>query len=260
VPAATVLVRTEAIRSVDGFDVDMRVGEDVDLVWRLADAGWRCWYVGDEAWVTHEPREGLLGGLRQRVAYGTSATSLDARHPGAVTPVAVSGWSVAVWAAAAAGHPLVALGIAAGTTARLARRLDFLEHPVEEAIRLAGRGHLGAGDLLGRAVIRPWWPAALAAAAMSRRARRLALAAAIVPPLRTWRRERPALGPVAYVACHLADDVAYSTGVWLGAVRARSFGALAPRLRAWPGSDGRVVADLVRKRRSGRRSRTRSAR
>src|SRR4029078_6240242 len=95
--------RTEGLRGLGGLEEALRVGEDVDLVWRLVDAGWRCWYVGDEAWVTHAPRDGILEALRQRVQYGTSAAGLDARHPGAVSPVSVSGWSVAVWAAAALG-------------------------------------------------------------------------------------------------------------------------------------------------------------
>ena len=33
-----------ALREVDGFDPELRLGEDVDLVWRLDAAGWRCRY------------------------------------------------------------------------------------------------------------------------------------------------------------------------------------------------------------------------
>ncbi len=234
VPAAALVCRTEAIRSIGGFDESLPVGEDVDLVWRLVDAEWRCWYVGDDAWVSHPARGDVYGGLRQRFDYGTSAAALDDLHPGNVAPVSVSGWSAALWAALALGRPRTAAVIAIGTTVALARRLDFLEHPGEEAARLAGRGHLGAGELLGRAVVRPWWPVALAGGLTSRRLRRLGIVAAVVPPLLEWRRSRPALDPVSFVICHVADDVAYSAGVWVGCRRRRSWGALAPTFPNWP--------------------------
>ena len=35
---------TEALRSIGGFDRTLRFGEDVDAVWRLVEAGWRCRY------------------------------------------------------------------------------------------------------------------------------------------------------------------------------------------------------------------------
>jgi mycofactocin system glycosyltransferase len=228
VPAAAILCRTEAVRSLGGFDDLLRVGEDVDLVWRMTEAGWRSWYAGDEGWVTHPVRPDLGAALRQRIAYGSSAAPLDLRHPGAVAPLAVSGWSAGVWAAAAAGQPLVGLAVAASNVVAMSRKVRFLDHPGVESARLVGRGHLGAGELLGRALVRPWFPFTVAAALTSRRARRVALAAAVVPPLLEWARRRPPLDPVRWTACSLADDVSYSVGVWSGCVRARSFRSLRP--------------------------------
>ena len=42
VPTAALLVRRAALG--DGFDESLRNGEDVDLVWRLIEAGWRVRY------------------------------------------------------------------------------------------------------------------------------------------------------------------------------------------------------------------------
>ena len=42
VPAAARVVRAEAFEEVGGFDEALDVREDVDLVWRLVEAGWRC--------------------------------------------------------------------------------------------------------------------------------------------------------------------------------------------------------------------------
>lgn len=228
VPSAALVMRRAALVEVGGFDAGLRVGEDVDLVWRLADADHRVWYCGDVVTVGHRHRSSLLGWARRRYDYGTSAALLEDRHPGAVRPLGISKWSAAVWAAVAVGQPIVAMGIAAATTAQLATRLDFLDQPIAVAFSLAGRGDLHAGESLARAFIRPWWPLAQLASLGSRRARRVAIAAAVVPPLLEWRRQRPALDPVRWTILCLADDVAYSAGVWVGCLRTGRFAAIAP--------------------------------
>ena len=47
--------RTHVVRELGGFDEAMRLGEDVDLVWRVAAAGHRCRYEPTSV-VHHEPR------------------------------------------------------------------------------------------------------------------------------------------------------------------------------------------------------------
>jgi hypothetical protein len=68
----------------------------------------------------------------------------------------------------------------------------------------------------------------------SRRLRRALLLAAVVPPVIEWATEHPSHGPVTYVGLRLADDVAYSAGVWVGAVRSRTTEPLLPDLTSWP--------------------------
>ena len=58
VPAAAIVCRTEAIRSISGFDENLRTGEDVDLVWRLIAAGYRCRYEPGSV-VNHQPRDSI---------------------------------------------------------------------------------------------------------------------------------------------------------------------------------------------------------
>jgi hypothetical protein len=186
--------------------------------------------------VHHPARQTAREWLRQRFDYGTSAAPLASRHPGDVAPVAVSGWSAAAWGLAAAGHPIAGVATAAGTTALLAPKLHPLPDAWREAVRLAGMGHLLAGRRLADAVTRAWWPAALVAAAVSKRARRALVATAIVPALLEWRERRPAdVDPARFVLAKLADDVAYGAGVWTGCIRERSFRALVPDLANWPG-------------------------
>jgi len=218
VPAAALVVRAAALHEIGGFDRALRVGEDVDVVWRLAGAGWRCRYEPSVV-VHHQPRSSWRRLLSQRVAYGSSAAPLARRHPGAVAPVRISGWSAGAWALLLSGHPRAALVVAGGTSAALVPKLTGV--PAAVSVRLAATGHLRAGQQLGAAARRAWWPAFAAAAVVSRRARWLALLAAA-----------PALldgGPL-----RILDDMAYGAGVWKGAITERCIAALRPDLRSWP--------------------------
>ena len=122
VPATALVVRRAALEELGGFAEDLRFGEDVDLVWRLVAAGHRVRY-DPRSVVVHEPRATLAGWARQRFDYGSSSGPLAVRHPGALTPLAVSGWSVAAWGLVAARRPVAGVAVAAGTTALLARKL-----------------------------------------------------------------------------------------------------------------------------------------
>jgi mycofactocin system glycosyltransferase len=232
VPAAALVVRASALRAIGGFDESLRTGEDVDMVWRLIEAGHRCRYEPASP-VRHRPRATLSAWARQRIAYGRSAAVLERRHPGSVAPLRMSGWSAAVWALVFARRPVVAVIVAGGTVAALRRKLNDL--PPQESVRLAGLGHLHAGRQVASAITRAWWPIALFAAVFVRRARLPLLGAATIPPLLDWVGSRGPLDPLRYTGLRLADDIAYGTGVWIGAIEQRSARSLAPEFTNWPG-------------------------
>jgi mycofactocin system glycosyltransferase len=232
VPGAALVVRAAA--AGDGFAEDMRVGEDVDFVWRLAARGWHVRYE-PAAVLAHQHRVRLRAWFARRVDYGTSAAPLELRHPGSVPAVSMSGWSAAAWAAAAAGRPGVGAAITGTATALLARRLA----PVTSgawplAGHLAAGGTLAAGRVLGSALSRAWWPVAIPAAAGVRRLRIPLAVLVLAPPALGWLERRPPMNPAGYVAARLLDDVAYSVGVWKGCVAHRTARPLLPRL-TWRG-------------------------
>ena len=229
VPTAALLVRRAALEDVGGFDESLRVGEDVDLVWRLHAAGWRVRYEPTVE-VRHPSRSTLAAWARQRFRYGTSAAPLAERHGAAVAPLGISGWSAAAWALVLLGRPVAGLAVGAGTTAALAPKLRGLRHPAREAVRIAGVGNLYAGRAAADALRRPWWPLALLLGWRVRRTRPALLAAATVPALLEWREQRPRIGGAQFVALRLLDDVAYGAGLWAGCARARSTRALRPVL------------------------------
>jgi mycofactocin system glycosyltransferase len=229
VPSAALLVRRAALG--DGFDETMRVAEDVDLVWRLAAAGWRLRYEPAGA-VAHDHPARTVAWLRRRAFYGTGAALLAARHGSAVAPVVLAPESGLAWALALFGGRrgrAAAAGLLAVTAVRLARRLGRPGEPLPLgfAAGLVLRGQAASGRALARAVTRHHWPLALAASG-SRRARRGVLVVAVGDALAAWWPHRHRVGPVRFAAARRLEDLAYGAGLWWGALRSRSPRALLP--------------------------------
>ena len=238
VPTAAIVYRRSVLEAHGGFDEELQVGEDVDLVWRIVASGHTVRYEPD-AVVTHRNRPTWRALAHQRMRYGSSAPALDRRHPGAVPPVELDAWSMAAWALpAVAGRQGVVLGAAAAlsTTAALVPKLrGRFDRPTLESVRLAGLGNLWAGRWLAHATMRSWLPIAVVLSVRSRRARRATALAAVVPPLLRWREVRPEIDPVRWVAASALDDAAYCAGIWWGCARQGSWRVLLPRVSRIPG-------------------------
>jgi mycofactocin system glycosyltransferase len=234
VPAACLVGRTHLLQTIGGFAASMTVGEDVDLVWRLVESGYRVRYE-PAVRIDHDDRTRWWPWARRRFDYGKSAAPLARRHPGNLRLLGISGWTAAVWALGAGGRIDGAAILASGTAVALAARLQGLDHPAREGFRLAWQGHLGAARVLASAVTRTWWPIATLAALRSKRARRLLVAAALGPALIDCWQQRPPLDPFRWTAIRLADDVAYGTGVWAGCVQQGVSEPLVPSFANWPG-------------------------
>lgn len=275
-PSAAGLARVEALRGlpVPGFDPALQVGEDVDLLWRLHEAGWRVRY-RPSARVGHDHRTDPSGWLLRKAVYGSSAAPLAARHPGQVPPLAAPDWAAAACALLLLQRrwsTVAALAVAVRGAVRLARRVAPPSPAADDdrrtddrradddrraayrlvARKLAPEALAGTGMQFGAALLRHWWPVALPAAVLSRRARRALLAAALLEALTDRRRRRadPAdrPGPVSYPVLRRVDDLAYGAGVWWGAWREREAGPLLPlithpdRPATAPSANGRPAA------------------
>lgn len=79
---ANCAVRAEAFAAVGGFCEDARAGEDADLCWRLAAAGWRLEH-RPGARAEHRARATLGALLGQLAVHGAGMAWLARRHPGA---------------------------------------------------------------------------------------------------------------------------------------------------------------------------------
>ncbi|WP_280268670.1 mycofactocin biosynthesis glycosyltransferase MftF [Nocardia wallacei] len=222
VPAAALVVRGTALREIGGFDESLRLGEDVDLVWRLVSAGHTVRYQPLST-VHHEPRPGIRAFVRQRFGYGTAAAALARRHPGLLDAARMSPGAGAQAVLAATGHPAAAVLPAAVRTLWTMRRLRPSNVPVRDILVLTAAGQLSLARQLADALRRLWWPLALC----SRRGRRLLRAAWLAAAAES-------LFDNSDVTLRFADELAYGIGVWAGCVRHRTFAPLLPRIRRTP--------------------------
>jgi mycofactocin glycosyltransferase len=239
VPAACLLARTESLEG--GFDESMRVGEDVDLVWRLDERGWRVRYDADVV-VAHRTPATARTWLLRKALYGTSAAQLARRHGGAVAPATftLSG-ALVVLASVHRGRWPTSVAVIAfvGHAARLRRSLPESPDRLRVTAELALEGLVASAMQASALLLRHWAPVALPAGLLWSRSRQAVVAALLLDLLADGPARPRVLAPSDLLARRL-DDVAYGAGVWLGAIRARSAACLLPRL-------------VTRSRRTGRR-------
>jgi mycofactocin system glycosyltransferase len=224
-----------------GFDEEMALGEDADLVWRALRAGCGVRYE-PEAGIVHRHRTRLLSLLRRRADYGSSESDLRLRHPEArrvmavpavgVTSLAALALLLVVWQASFGLASLAALALCAEVGVKLRRlRKTGLRLPVRKVaaavMRQHGAGiyHLGANavryyalPLLGASLL---WPSLVPPV----------LVLLLVPPLMDHRRLRPGTSPASFVLLYWLEMGAYQLGVWHGCLRRRTLRPMVPRLR-----------------------------
>lgn len=230
-PGACLVVRVDALGT--GFSGDMRVGEDVDLVWRLAEAGWRIRYE-PAATVWHEHRQTVSEWLGRKRFYGSSADRLASNHPLAIAPAVLHPWTVGVIVALMAQRrwslPVAAV-ISLFASRRIAATLTRSEHPVLLSSQLTARGIGAALNQTMALLLRHWWPLAAVGSIGSRRVRRAVLVSGVADAVIEYRRLRPRLDFPRFLLARRLDDLAYGTGLWLGAIKGRSARALLPDFR-----------------------------
>jgi len=240
VPSAAMICRRSVLVDSGGFDEDMHSGEDVDLCWRLVEAGARLRYE-PIALVSHEHRTRMRDWLARKVFYGRAAAPLSARHPDKTAPMVISGTMLVVWVLLAFGSwvgYLVSVAGVAVTGRRISRAMQAPETQPTDVALVAGWGLWAAALQLASAVCRHYWPVTLLAAVVSRRCRTVVLAAGLLDGVVDWLSRRRAavddirpLGLVPYVMLKRLDDLAYGAGLWSGVIKERNLGPLKPQIR-----------------------------
>ncbi|MGV0792869.1 mycofactocin biosynthesis glycosyltransferase MftF [Mycolicibacterium sp. XJ1819] len=240
VPSAALICRRSVLTQVGGFDETLTSGEDVDLCWRMVEAGARLRYE-PIALVAHEHRTHLREWFVRKAFYGEAAAPLTVRHPGKTAPLVISGWTLVAWMLMAMGSTfgyLASVVVATITGRRIAKSLATVETEPKEVAVVAAHGLWSAALQLASAICRHYWPIALISALLSQRCRHAVLIAAVVDGVVDWITrngnaddDTKRLGLVTYILLKRLDDIAYGTGLWTGVVRERHLGALKPQIR-----------------------------
>ncbi|HLS49552.1 MAG TPA: mycofactocin biosynthesis glycosyltransferase MftF [Actinomycetaceae bacterium] len=232
-PTAALLVRRSAL-PVGGFAPDLRVGEDVDLLWRIIAAGWHVRYE-PRVIVGHEVRADFGAWARRRFAYGTSAGPLDRRHPGRPAPAELSGWNLMALACWAAGRPRLAAAVFATSLGLLAREFRATRRPGWLGAYAGLKGLASDAAMAGAGLRREWWPVGWAAVAFARRCRlaRALAVCALAPAAWEVLRSSAPHGRLRYAGLRIVEEVAYGSGALVSAAVSRRWRAVLPRLRPW---------------------------
>ncbi len=221
------------------FDAGLRYGEDVDLVWRLAAAGWRVRY-DPAASVSHAEPGNWTRVLGRRFRYGCSAAPLARRHPGQVPPLVLQAWPAVAVAALLGRRPVAALAAYGAGTGQLIRLLHGWDVPPRGVLRPMADSVTQTWLGAGRWTIQYALPVAAASlarpagrTARTRLGRRLAVASLLAgPPIAEWRRIRPPLRAAPFSLAYLADEAAYGAGVYRGVLTEKLLSPLLPVV-AW---------------------------
>jgi mycofactocin system glycosyltransferase len=229
-PSCNLLVRRSAFLAARGFDDSMHVGEDVDLTWRLRDAGWTIAYL-PVGRVLHEHRSSVRSFMSRRFDYGTSEGQLQVLHPQrrkrlVIPPLLALVLALCLLAPLAGWWPLLpAAGLLAADAVvvrlRIARRGLPIGLPALLAGRLRALGSLVyylcyhlvryySSVLFAVALVfPPFWAAFIGA---------LGVAAGV-----DYAVKKPRLSFVSFAGIYLLEQIAYGAGVFWGCVRRKTF-------------------------------------
>ena len=244
VPTAALVVRRTPWSGWAGFAPGLRVGEDVDLVWRLVDAGWRVRY--EPAVIVHHAEPGRWRGPPRPPAplrhLGRAARRTPPRPAG---PGRAPSWPTAAALALLAGRPALAALPSARRPRLTARTVRPLGIPPRQALGGAAGDRVDRGRAsAGRPPCSPGpaprsWPPAGGPRAAGR--------PVVVPPVVDWRRDARRWTPSGGWPPRWRDDVAYGTGVWIGCRhRTGAFGPVLPaRCRRRPGRGRRGLDSQI---------------
>lgn len=226
VPAAVLVARTSIITEMHGFDSSMRLGEDVDLIWRLVESGHIVRY--DPSVVCHHtPRSTIGAFMRQRWGYGRSAASLDKKHKFTASPLRANIVMLIPAVALLVGYVYLTAALLPLMVAWFVFTLRGTGLHASTRAKLALTGWFSTVRLLASAIMRAWWPLVLLVGQYSLRVGAAFVFSACIPAMYGLIRQKPR-HTFGYLALRIADPMVYGVGVWAGVFRERSIRCLLP--------------------------------
>ncbi|MEY4633629.1 MAG: mycofactocin system glycosyltransferase [Actinomycetota bacterium] len=226
VPSAVLVGRTSQLKEQFSFDESMRLGEDVDLVWRIVESGLIVRYVPSVV-CQHLARTSWSALLKQRFGYGSSAATLNSHHRRAASPLRANLVLLLPGAALLAGYLYFAVLLALPMYFYFATTLQGTGISLRQRVNVTTIGFKATVRLLASAVRRAWWPIFALSSLVFQPMLFVMLFSVLAAPAYGIVKQKPRF-PGEYFIMRILDDCAYGLGVWAGAIRTRKFGCLLP--------------------------------
>ncbi|MCB2191294.1 MAG: mycofactocin biosynthesis glycosyltransferase MftF [Deltaproteobacteria bacterium] len=237
VPSCNMLVRKREFHKAGGFNQELQVGEDVDLCWRMADAGGLLEY-RQAGRVLHKHRTKWASFCGRRFDYGTSEPMLQKLHPRRSKRFPILAGALCFWASMAAYFFIQSAALTLLPWAILLTDGLFKFFRVRSQ-----RLPLGVGAIIA-STMSSYGAFALHLCKFA--SRYYLLLIPLLLPLGTWLplgiiAAHLIAGITEYLGCHPAislpafmwwftlEQISYQAGVWWGCLRQRHFRPLAPR-------------------------------
>lgn len=238
------LVRKQALLAAGGFDPGLRVGEDVDLCWRLQERGGNIYYI-PEGLVFHHHRSQLPAFLKRRFNYGQSEAKLQTRNPqdkrklvffpgnsAVLAMTMLTALFAGVWPALAAGIGLTALNLFRQSVRKLQsiKSADCKPGP-RQVFPVMLRSQGTAVYLASQHFSRYYSIPAVAIALLSfPRLAPLFLAIHLLPTLVDYKLKKPSLSPFHFMLYHFLENIFYQAGVFSGCLSEKNWRPLTMEL------------------------------
>jgi mycofactocin system glycosyltransferase len=238
VPSCNLLVRRGPFLKLGGFREDLHVGEDVDLSWRLRDAGYQIEYRPFGV-VYHRHRNQLSTFCARRFDYGTSEPMLQQLHPERIKqmPFPLGGaafWGIVALALFSAFIPLLGLaGVVLLADSYLrSRRLKRKEIPFRKGTLMVAvlRSYFALLYQFSVFVSRYyllWCPLIFVVSPVSGA---IVLGMHLLTGSVDFRVKRADLNLPVFLWYHSLEQLSYQAGVWWGCLRGLCFKPVNPRL------------------------------
>jgi mycofactocin system glycosyltransferase len=227
--SAAIVLRRSAVEDL-AFDPDLRIGEDLDLIWRLSASGWVVRHEPSVV-VEHESMTGFLDWLRRRYEYGTFAGPINQRHPGSVQ-LAMEWWAVAIVALVVTGHSTLAASVGASRLAYRWWSIRSVPDAPAIALTITRQEIAQVWDDLSQTVRGVGWPVGAALVLGSTRSPAARRASVIVFAPLAWElmTHRPRSSALSHTLLGALRTAATGTGIAMSLVRSRDLTSLLPRV------------------------------
>ncbi len=239
-PTCNLLVRREVLLAQGGFNPTLRVGEDVDFIWRTLRSGYRAHYI-PAGCVVHDHRVQWRDWLRRRADYGSSEADLQQRYPEGRRLMHLPRVSLLLLLSVVLIPYLGVAGLWPGALAVILFGAELIKKqhglwrmgitlPVPAIAVAVGREHLAAFYHLSANAMRYYSLPLLVIGGMQPYCWPAIIVLFMVAPLMDYQRLRPRLAIGTFIGLYGLELIAYQWGVWRGCWQRRTLRPLLPRL------------------------------